>query len=70
MSGDNMITIVAKTRSGAISPFQVLEIVSIDGKPYQPPGDVDALFQHINHLTGRIDTLERIVSASLRPEGK
>lgn len=61
MSG-SLITIKAKTRSGVIQDIQVAEIISIDGRPYTPAGDMEAILQTLNHLTGRIATLETIVA--------
>lgn len=61
MSG-NLISIQAKTKTGVIQAIQVAEIISIDGKPYTPPGDMDAVIQTLNHLTGRVATLETIVA--------
>lgn len=61
MSG-SLITVKAKTKSGAIQDFQVVEIISIDGRPYTPAGDMEAILQTLNHLTGRMATLEAIVA--------
>jgi hypothetical protein len=63
---DNLITILAKTKTGAELPIQVAAIVSIDGKPYQPAGDLEVLFQHFNHLSGRVDTLERLLTSFVK----
>lgn len=62
MSG-NLISIQAKTKTGVVQTIQVAEIISIDGKPYQPAENVDALFQHFNHLSGRVAAIEAIVGS-------
>jgi hypothetical protein len=55
------IEIRAKTKSGTIQAFQVVEIVSIDGKPYLPAEGTEELKQHLIHLDGRLTAIERIV---------
>lgn len=65
----DLISIRAKTKTGVVQTIQVAEILEIDGKPYQPAGDLDALAQHFNHLSGRVDTLERLF-AGHRKDGE
>lgn len=64
MSEPRLITVVARTKSGVPQTFSVLEIISIDGKPYQPIETVDQLIQHVNHLSGRVDAIEAIVGGN------
>jgi hypothetical protein len=58
VSDDQLIEIVAKTKSGSVMPFRVLQIISIDGKPYGDPSDVQQLRDFANHLSGRITACE------------
>lgn len=64
MSEPRLITVRARTKSGSIQEFNVLEILTIDGKPYQPMETVDELIQHVNHLSGRVDAIEAIVGGN------
>jgi hypothetical protein len=58
VSDERLIEIVAKTKSGGVMPFKVLQIISIDGKPYGDPDDVQQLRDFVNHLSGRITACE------------
>lgn len=59
-----VIEIVAKTKSGVVQPFQVIEIISIDGRPYKATGDVEQLQQYVMHMDGRLTALERLLTVS------
>jgi hypothetical protein len=58
VSDTRLIEIVAKTQGGNVMPFRVMQIISIDGKPYGDPSDVPALRDFMNHLSGRITACE------------
>ena len=57
-----LITIEVKSKSGTINQLQVAEIISIDGKPYTPSGDIDQLLCAVNQMAGRVTALENIIS--------
>lgn len=59
------ITLTLKSKTGTVNDIQVAEIISIDGKPYQPQGDYDQILQLLNHQSGRISTLEAIVAGGI-----
>jgi hypothetical protein len=61
VSDERLIEIVAKTKSGGVMPFKVLQIISIDGKPYGDPSDVQAIRDFVNHLAGRVSTCETVL---------
>lgn len=54
-----MITIRAKTRSGAIQTFEAAEIIEIDGKPYSVASPTQELAERVAHLEGVVETLCR-----------
>ena len=64
MNDERLIEIVAKTKSGGVMPFRVLQIISIDGKPYGDPSDVPQLRDFMNHLSGRITACENALRLS------
>jgi hypothetical protein len=59
-----LITIKSKSKTGQVIDIQVQEILEIDGQPYRPTGDVTALAQLVNHLSGRIAAIEAIVGGN------
>ena len=58
-----LITITVKSKTGVINDLQVAEVLAIDGKPYTPAGSLEALTALVNHLTGRIASVEQIVGS-------
>ena len=56
-----MTTIKVKSKSGTVNELQVEEILEIDGKPYTPQGDVDQIQAIVNHLSGRVATIEQLL---------
>lgn len=69
MNEQPLIEIRAKTKTGVIQSFNVAEIVSIDGRPYQSASDAASLLQHFNHLSGRVATLESLLAGLIQHEG-
>lgn len=63
-----LTTIKAKTKNGHIQDFQVAEILEVDGKPFQPAGDVEQLKSLVNHITGRIAAIEAIIGGNSERE--
>ena len=59
-----MITVTAKTESGAIMDFQFQEIVSVDGRPYEDAGSMRDV---IMHMQGRLEAIEAILSGAASP---
>lgn len=69
MSEQQLIEIRAKTKTGNVQSFCVAEIISIDGRPWQPAGDAEALLQHFNHISGRVAAIEALLAGLIRDEG-
>lgn len=61
---EQLITIRAKTKTGVIQEIQVAEILEIDGQPYRPASETEQIRQLVNHLGGRISTIEAILAGS------
>lgn len=61
---ERLITLKLKSRSGQVNDIQVSEILEIDGVPYTPGGDVEALRSHVIHMDGRLTALERVIGQS------
>lgn len=57
----DVITIKARTKAGHTQDFQVLEILEIDGKPYESPQETENLRSHMIHLDGRVSAIEKIL---------
>lgn len=55
---EQLIEILAKTRSGIVQPFRVMEIISIDGKPYVSTQNLDLLVENLNDHERRLTALE------------
>ena len=60
-----MITVRAKTRSGQIMTYNFDTILDIDGQPYRTASEAatshEECKQSYAYLSGRIDTLERLI---------
>lgn len=55
----DLITVKAKTQTGNIQDFRVLEIISIDGKPFEETEGT--LRDTVCHLSGRVDALFQMI---------
>lgn len=62
----DFITIKSKSKTGQIIETQVAEILEIDGKPYRSSEVDESILQHVNHLAGRVASLETILGQSLQ----
>lgn len=58
-----LIELKLKSKSGQINDLQVAEIISIDGRPYEPAGRSAELQEQIIFLDGRVTALERVIGA-------
>lgn len=56
----DLISIKARTKSGETSTFQVLEILEINGRPYDST-TTEELREYTVHLDGRITALEHLI---------
>lgn len=65
---NELINIKCKSKSGQIVDFNVSEILEIDGQHYQPAEDTQQLKSLVNHLTGRIATIEAIIGGHQQGE--
>jgi len=64
-----VITIVARTRRGHISPIEVDEIISIDGRPFHgdspnadSSGNRDAIMMMLGSLDARLEQCEVLLN--------
>lgn len=70
MNQQQLITLKMKSKTGQVMEIQVAEILEIDGKPYQPAGNVEVLLQHVNHLSGRVAAIEGVLGQFIaQPQG-
>lgn len=60
MSGE-LIEIKARTKTGVVQSFSVLEILEINGRPYQSREDTEDLRAHVIHLDGRVSAIESLL---------
>ncbi len=58
---EDLVVIKARTKSGFIQEFQVVEILEIDGKVYQSTVENMYLRDAVMHLSGRMEILEKTV---------
>lgn len=64
MSQTPLIDLKCRSKTGQVVNIQVAELLEIDGRPFQPGGDVEQLRNHLIHLDGRVTALERMRAAS------
>lgn len=57
-----LIEIKARTKTGNIQVFSVMQILEIDGKPYQSAEATEDLRTHLIHMDGRVSAIEKILS--------
>lgn len=62
MADNELITLKLRSKTNSIIEIQVTEIIEIDGRPYQSAGDFQSIVSMVNHLSGRVATLEAIIS--------
>lgn len=58
---DELINVKMKSKTGQVIEIQVVEIIEIDGHPYCPADDVTNLKALVNHLSGRVATIEALL---------
>lgn len=63
---NELITLKCKSKTGNIIETQVAEILEIDGKPYRSAETDENIIQLVNHLSGRVASLETILGQLLR----
>ena len=68
---DELTRIKLQLRDGNVTELDVLAILEVNGKPFVDGDSVDSRFDSVidtlNHTTGRIDTLERLLQLLLAP---